>query len=144
MKKLDICEKVHYNRERDRKREARNMVAESIAILAVCGLLVISFMRSRFAKGSLLVLPVAVLPAMHLLVRGILYFTKGFLFGARGVIAVAFVDVIALGISCAIIIVLGRHMKSQKPRRVYYVFMVSYCVVVGWVYIYSTLKPLLR
>lgn len=119
------------------------MVTESIAILVVCLLLLVAFMRSKFARGILLVLPVAVLPILHLIARAVLFFAKGSIFGVRAVVAIAFVDVIALGIACALTVFFGIKMKNKKVRNTYIILMISYSVIMAWVYIYTTLKPLL-
>ncbi|MDL2324465.1 hypothetical protein LJC61_04870 [Ruminococcaceae bacterium OttesenSCG-928-A16] len=116
------------------------MVAESIAILAICALLAVGFMRSKFNKATLMVLPITVIPAGHLLVKGLLWFAKsGSLFGVRTAMLLAFANVICLGITCGIIVGLSRYIKTKKMRRIYLGVMVGYSVLIGWAYIFDTL-----
>jgi hypothetical protein len=119
------------------------LVTESVAVLVVCFLLLVAFMRAKFARGMLLVLPVAVLPVFHLVARAVLFFAKGNILGVRAVVAIAFVDAIALGIACALTVFFGMKMKSKKVRNTYIILMISDSVIMAWVYIYTTLKPLL-
>lgn len=119
------------------------MIPESIAILAISFLLLTSFMRSKYKKAALSILPISILPLLHLMSRGIVRLARGAVFGFRGMIVIAFVDVIAIGITCAIIVGLGHKINTRTSRRVYYFVMIGYTVIVGWVYIYTTLKPVL-
>lgn len=119
------------------------MIAESVVILVLCALIASAFLRSRYRKALLSVLPISFLPATHLIVRGILALTNDYFFGIRAPIVLAFADVLALVFTCVFIIVLSKYIPNKKARRVYEVVMVGYSLLVGWIYIFSTLSPLL-
>lgn len=118
------------------------MVAESVAIVVVCVLMVVAVGKSRFPKAVAIITPVAILPVLHLLASGLVRLAKGRVLGVRGSVAIAFVDVIALGLTCALIVVLGRHISNKTAKRAYYIVMVGYSVLMGWVYVFNTLQPL--
>lgn len=119
------------------------MVAESFAILVVCFLLVVAFMRSRFAKSVVAVLPIAIIPAAYLVIRAIQFAFRESFFGIRIPFLGAFLMVLALGITCAVIVKLGGRIGNKPSRRVYYCVTIGYSVVIGWVYIFYMLRPLL-
>lgn len=121
------------------------MVAESVAILAVCFLLLVTFMRSKYSKATITILPIAVTPAAHLLFKGLFLFAKsGSFLDIRVGMWLAFIDVIALGITCGIIVGLSRSIEIKRVRRVYLGIMLTYSVLIGWAYVFDTLKVFLQ
>lgn len=118
------------------------MVRESIAILALGIILLFVFLRARHPGYSLAALPVCVLPLMHLIIRAILYFSKESLFGFRGPVVTAFVDVLALAVSCALIVFIGTKIESKRIRNLYLLTLISYTALLSWAYIFTTLQPL--
>lgn len=120
------------------------MLVESVSILAVCLLMLVVFMRSRFSKAIFSILPIAIIPLAHILVTGVVYLAKGQVWGFRGLVVVAFIDAIALGITCAVIVYIAQKIANKLSRRLYKIVMVGYSVIIGWVYIFTTLQPLLN
>lgn len=116
------------------------MVAESAAILAICGIMLVVFLRSKYKKSAIAVLPVAVIPAVHLLFSGILALRhSGAFFGVSTLLIQAFIDLMALCITCALIILLGNRIKVKKLRNLYITIMLVYSIIIGWCYIYFSL-----
>jgi hypothetical protein len=101
------------------------------------------FFRAHHAGYSLAVLPVCVLPLFHLVIRLILYASKGVFFGYRAPVVTAFVNVIGLAVSCAAIVLIGQRIEPKRNRSLYLVVMLVYSVLLAWAYIFNALGPLL-
>lgn len=119
------------------------MIQESFAILLVCLLLVIVFSRSKHPGYLVGTLPIAIIPIAHLLISLLLRFSKGTFLGFRAAIVAAFVDVLALVITCALVVVFSTKIESPKNRNIYLVMMLAYSLLLGWAYIYNSVRPLL-
>lgn len=105
--------------------------------------MLVMFARSRYAKAMFSVLPIAIVPLGHIVASGVIFLSKGQLFGVRGLVVIAFADALALGLACALIVHWGKKIEAKLSRRLYYIVMIGYSVIIGWVYIFTTLKPLL-
>lgn len=121
------------------------LIAESVAILLICFVLLVAILRSKNRSSAAIVLPIAVIPAAHLFFKFLLFFAKtGTLFGFRAGMWLAFVDIIALGVTCGIVVGLSTRIKVKKMRRAYLAVMVGYSALLCWGYVFNTLQPFLR
>lgn len=119
------------------------MVRESFAILLVGVLLLAVFLRSHHPGYLVGSLPVFFIPAAHVLICILLYFTKGAFFGLRAAVVMAFVDVLALAASCVFEAIFSMRIESKRNRKFYLIIMLVYSVLLGWSYLYTTLKNVL-
>lgn len=119
------------------------MIQESIAVLLVGVILLVVFIRSKHYGYALGVSPLLVLPVFHLLIRGILLATGGRFFGLRQAVVVAFVDVLAIAVTCAFIAIIGGRIQSKTNKGLYIAMMMVYSILLGWAFAFNTLKPLL-
>ncbi len=119
------------------------MIRESIAIAAIGLLLLTAFMRSRHYGYMVASLPVIILPVAHLLTRVILYLAQNQLFSLRPQVATAFGDVLGLVASCVVVGVVASKIPSKKTRSVYLAVILPFTLLLGWIYIYSSLAVLL-
>ena len=120
------------------------MISESFAILVVFVLLLVSFMRSKFADVTPIVLPVMVIPGMYILTRGVLFASKGRMFGVRPEIVLAFSSLLAIALTCALMAYISTRLPSKKTKIVYLGVMGLYAVLLGWAYIFDSLRPVLQ
>lgn len=118
------------------------MVRESVAILVVGVLLLGVFIRSRHPGYALGVLPITFIPLGHLIIRGVLYVSRQQFFGIRPAVVTAFADLLALAVSCAVIFLFGHRIQSKRNRMLYLLIMLTYTVLMGWVYIFTTISVL--
>lgn len=119
------------------------MVVESFSIILVGILLLVAFLRSKHPGYLVATLPVFFIPVGHLLIRFVLYLSKGAFFGFRAAIVVAFADMLALALSCVFVIVLSRRIPSKRIRQLYIVIMLIYSILLGWAYILNALSDIL-
>lgn len=118
------------------------MLRESVAILVIGVLMLAVLARARYYNYAVGVTPILVLPVIHLIIRGVLYLTKGAFFGVRQQVVIGFVDLLAVVGSGILIMALSQRIESKSNRRLYQIMMIVYTVVMGWAYIYNTLQPL--
>ncbi len=119
------------------------MIRESIAIAAIGLLLLTAFMRSRHYGYMVASLPVLILPVAHLFTRGILYVARNQFFGLRPQVVMAFGDVLGLVAGCVVVGVVANKIVSKKARAVYLAVILPFTLLLGWIYIYSSLHVLL-
>ncbi len=118
------------------------MLRESIAILVIGLLLVVVLARAKYYNYAVGITPIMVLPALHLVIRGILYLTKGVFFGVRPQVVIGFVDLLAVVTTGVLIMLFSPKFETKTNRRLYQMMMSVYTVLMGWAYIYNTLQPL--
>lgn len=98
------------------------------------------FLRSKFRKLSAIVVPIGVIPLVHLVFTGILkMLNEPAVFGISPLLVLAFGDMIALCITCGIIVALSTKILSKKIKRLYLIGMLIYSLIIGWSYIYYCL-----
>ena len=118
------------------------MIRESVAVLVIGVLLVVVLARAKYNSYAIGMTPILVLPVFHLIIRGILYLSKGAFFGVRQQVVIGFVDLLAVIVSGVLIMAFSQKIESKTNRRLYQIMMIVYTVVLGWAYIYNTLLPL--
>lgn len=118
------------------------MMQESVAILVIGVLLAAVFVRSKHYGYALAVVPVLFLPVLHLLIRMVLYFSKGVFFGIRPAVITAFVDFIAIALACVFTVLFSRRIQARRTRAIYLIMMLAYTVILGWVYVFTALRIL--
>ena len=115
------------------------MVRESIAILIIGVIIFFMFLRSKHYGYAMACLPVFIIPVLHLIIMGVLYFSRGAFFGLTPAVAVAATDGIALLASGVLIVVFSCGIQSKRNRTIYLAIMLVYTILLGWAYIYTTL-----
>lgn len=119
------------------------MIRESIAILAVGVVIMFIFLRSRHYGYMLASLPIFLIPIFHMLVRGILYLSRDRFFGIRAPLVTAFADLLGLVVGCVVIGFIAHRIPSKKNRTLYLVVMLVFTLLLGWAYIFNSLRVLL-
>ena len=118
------------------------MVAESVVILAICVLMCGAFIRSRYFKSILAILPVGIIPAVYLIARAVLFIIRKSMQPDFARAVLAFCTVLAVIAACVLFVLLSQKMTRTRVRRFYILVMGIYTLVVGWVYIWYILLPL--
>lgn len=119
------------------------VLRESFAVLLVGLILIVVFVRSKHYGFALAAMPVMLIPVGHLLIRLVLYLTKGSFFGARPPMVIAFTDVLSLALSCVFVVLFSRVFQSRRNRGLYLVTLLAYNILLGWAYIYNALDGIL-
>lgn len=114
------------------------MVGESIAILAIMACIAVVFVRSGHADYGISVLPIALVPAAHLLGVPIAQMVVD-LYGVRPYLVRCFVDVAGLAVACLLLAVFSSRIKAQKNKKLYLIICTLYCVILDCVYLYYLL-----
>ncbi|NLW77880.1 MAG: hypothetical protein GXY32_00505 [Ruminococcaceae bacterium] len=113
------------------------MVREAAAILIVEALLLVTFWRRRYHSYAVAVLPLCIVPAVHLLINLILYATQGQFFGVRPATVIAFADVLALAVTCVVVVLISQRSGSKRNRRIYVITSLIYSFVLCWAFIFE-------
>ncbi len=116
------------------------MVRESIAILVICLLLLAASLRAKHVGYALAVLPVGIIPLGHLIMSGVLFASQGQFFGVRPSVVMAFSDLVSLAVACVVVVLIGLRIQSKRNRTIYLVVLLLYTVLLGWLYLYSSLQ----
>lgn len=119
------------------------MVSESVVILVICVLMCGAFFRSKYFKSILSLLPIAVIPAVYLFARGVLFLLRKRIPPHYMQLTLAFILVLAVISTCVFFVLLGSRVSHKAARRVYLGVMIVYSLVIGWVYIFDSMAPLL-
>lgn len=112
------------------------MVVESVAILAVCLVLLLTFLRSKYPQSVWLVIPIMIIPGLYLLQVAFLRFLYKKHITVNFAMAMILIVLVALAISCAIIAFQGRKIRSKAGRRIYYFALIGYSAVLTWMYVF--------
>lgn len=113
------------------------MVREAAAILIVEALLLITFLRRRYRPYAVAALPLCIVPAVHLLINLILYATQGQFFGVRPATVIAFADVLALAVTCVVVVLISQRLASRRGRRIYIIASLVFSFILCWAFIFE-------
>ena len=119
------------------------MVVESVAILVVCLAMCGAFFPSRYRKSMKMIFPVMILPAMYLLQTGFLRLLRAENISVNVAQGMIFIEILALAVSCGVVVWQGRHIEQAAGRRIYIWVMVGFLAVLTWVYVSQYLLALL-
>lgn len=120
------------------------MIREAAALLMIGLLLLFVYLRKKHYGYALAVIPVCLIPAVHLLINLILFFTQGAFFGIRPSVVIAFTDFLALGGTCMIVVRVAQRIGSKRNRLVYSVVMLVYCVLLGWAFLFNSISTVIE
>ena len=120
------------------------MVTECAAILAVTLCMVVVLVRSGNSDYAVSILPVMVIPAVHL--------AAGLILGKLNVrigmmppqMLVSFVDIAALAIVSLCVFALSVKVKSKRNRKVYLILCSGYNIILTCALISQTIAPLVE
>ncbi|MEG2653193.1 MAG: hypothetical protein RSA17_06410 [Ruthenibacterium sp.] len=118
------------------------MITESIAISAIALCLMFLFVRGKHPDYAISVSPILLVPIIHLTALLALRAADGFLPTVPYQMMVAWADMAALAVSCALFVTFSVKIKSKKTKRLYIMLMVGYSVLLTGAYVYQTLEPL--
>lgn len=119
------------------------MVIESISILAILCCLLVVFIRAHRPDYAISITPIMILPFAHLVALGILKAAVILLPFSSYYICLAFVDIAALAISSALLLLFSVKIKSKRNKRLYIMMLAGYNVILTCAYVYQTLQPML-
>lgn len=119
------------------------MVRESVAIIIIGLMFAAMFIRSKQYSYMVASLPIFFIPIAYLIGRAILYFSGGSFFGVRPPLVLAFAILVGLVASCVLIVFSSWRISPVRNQRLYQVTLLVYVVILGWVYIYNSLKVIL-
>ena len=119
--------------------EKLGMIPESAVIIVIYLILLTAFLRTKHIGYAVVTLPVVIIPFAHLIAQGILFATDGNVFNIHMSIVLAFVDVIALCLTCVMIVLMSHRIQSTTNRKVYLTLMIIYTVILGWIYIFDNI-----
>lgn len=120
------------------------MIREAAAILILEALLLVAYWRKKHYSYAVAVLPICIVPAMHLLINFILYLTRGAFFGIRPAVVIAFTDVLALAVTSVLVVLASQRFESTRNRRMYVVISLVYSVLLGWAFIFENLAKIME
>lgn len=118
-------------------------MTETIAILALLICLCVVFLRVRRPDYALSITPLFLVPLGHMIGVALVYGAKMPFFSFAPEFVVAFIDIAAIAISGPAILFLSMKIKNKKVKRFYIVLLCSYNSILGCVYVYRTLMPIL-
>lgn len=116
------------------------MITESVSIIAITVCIILVFLRAKRAGYAISVIPLLLVPSMHLLVTGVLFATRSVHYPLPGVVMLAFADIAALAVSCALVVLLSSRIKSKKNKQLYVLLTIGYNVILTCAYVYQTLE----
>lgn len=118
------------------------MIREGIAVLIIVALLILVYLRKKHYGYVLAAAPLAIIPAVHLLINLVMHLNRGRFFGIRPAVVMAFTDLLALVATCVVIVIIGQRMALKRSRNIYIGFMLAYSIILGWAFIYENLEKL--
>ena len=117
------------------------MITECAAILAVTLCMVVILLRSGHGDYSASILPIMIVPAVHLIVAtvfGRIHLNIGKI---PYPMAIAFADITALAIACLCVFALSAKVGSKRNRKVYLILCSGYNVILTCALISQLLAP---
>lgn len=111
------------------------MVVESVAILSICCCIIVSFVKSGNADYAVATLPVACVPAAHLLAFPLEGLTKMLLPQVSKYILLLGFDLVGLAVSCFLIALFSGKIHSKKNKRIYVALLGTYCIVLTAIFV---------
>lgn len=118
------------------------MVIESISVLAILICLFVVFIRAQRPDFAVSITPIMILPFAHLVALGILKAAVYLLPFSSYFVCLAFVDIAALAISSALLLLCSGKIKSKRNKRFYLIVLAGYNVILTCAYVYQTLQPM--
>lgn len=125
------------------KEEGRDIITESIAILAITLCMIVIFVRSKHADYAFSTVPILIVPAMHLLAMMVLRTYGQVLYHGPYQLPVSLMDIVALAISCLCIIGLSTKVKNAKNKKLYIALLSGYNIILTCAYVSQLMHPIL-
>lgn len=137
-----IDETSFFGYNKDSNKEAVDLVTESIAILAITLCMGAIFVRRQRADYAASLVPILLVPAVHLLATLLLSRYGRFVYYGPYQLPLALADIAALAVSCLCIILLSVKVKSKKNKQLYIVLLTGYNIVLTCAFVYNILHPI--
>ncbi len=115
------------------------MVVECVAIILVILCTSFVFFRTRRKDYAFAVLPLTIVPFIHLIAYHAVNFSFAALKTNAGKI-LPMADIIALVLSCIIVGVMSGNIKSKTAKRTYIAISTLFLIALVWIFIYDTLS----
>lgn len=120
------------------------MLVESVSILAILICIAIIFMRSGHRVAALGVTPLLLVPAVHILARGLSFWMVKWLPRMPREVMIAFADIAAVAGTGLMIFLMAGKLKAPRARKLYVSLMSGYNIILTCTYVYQTLEPLFQ
>lgn len=117
------------------------MVVECWAILAILLMMVYLFISRGKASVAGAILPLLLLPAIHLIGGPLSRLGGNYLPAIPTALIHVGLDVLAVVISCSIIGGLSRSIARRSTRNGYVLLCCGFTVILAWVLIFNTVHP---
>ncbi len=115
------------------------MIVECIAIIFIILCIVIVFLRAKRTSYALAVLPLLIVPVLHILA---IYCSRTFslLFSLDRNLVMIGIDALGLIAACLLLGLASGNISSKKSRFYYLILTGAFLVILSWVLIANNLK----